>query len=193
MSRTGNSQWARLVDRCRDGDEEAWRRVVELITPLVFSICNRMKLSREETFDVFGQVCYQLLRNLEKLRSADKLLAYVGTMTRREVYALERKGRFFSEFTGPGANDIADTTQVPPDRMLELGQRSERLMKAMARLPQRDYELLRLLFLERDRPSYEEIARRLGMPVSSIGPTRSRSLAKLKRLLRIMDRDLGIK
>ncbi|RME20482.1 MAG: sigma-70 family RNA polymerase sigma factor [Candidatus Zixiibacteriota bacterium] len=193
MARTGNPQWARLVDRCRDGDEEAWRRVVELMTPLVFSICNRMKLSREETFDVFGQVCYQLLRNLEKLRSADKLLAYVATMTRREVYALDRKSRFFSELSGAGVNDVADTAQVPPDRMLELGQRSERLMKAMARLPQRDYELLRMLFLERERPSYEEIARRLGMPVSSIGPTRSRSLAKLKRLLRIVDRDSGIK
>jgi DNA-directed RNA polymerase specialized sigma24 family protein len=45
-------------------------------------------------------------------------------------------------------------------------------------------ELLRLLFRDDDDAvAYEEVARRLDMPVGSIGPTRSRCLGKLRRLV----------
>ena len=188
MQRRQRAVWSELVGQCRRGDEEAWRRLVELITPLVFSICRRMRLSREETFDVLGHVCYQLLQHLGKLRSADKLLGYVSSITRHEVYAIERRGRLFTELALEQAGDPADNSRPLPDELLDASRRSERLMKAMARLPRRDYELLHLLFLDRSRPSYEEIARRLHMPVSSIGPTRQRSLAKLRRLLEQAER-----
>ena len=57
-------------------------------------------------------------------------------------------------------------------------------MKALvAALPDRCRALLELLYYAEDRPSYEEISRRLEMPVPSIGPTRARCLEKLKKLL----------
>ena len=41
-----------------------------------------------------------------------------------------------------------------------------------------------MLFSDDDpKPSYDEIAERLGIPVGSIGPTRARCLEKLRRLL----------
>jgi DNA-directed RNA polymerase specialized sigma24 family protein len=40
-----------------------------------------------------------------------------------------------------------------------------------------------MLFYQKDDLSYAEIARRSGMPVSSIGPTRARCLEKLKKVL----------
>ena len=42
--------------------------------------------------------------------------------------------------------------------------------------------LLTLLFTDDDeRPVYDEVARRVGMPVGSIGPTRSRCLGQLRK------------
>jgi DNA-directed RNA polymerase specialized sigma24 family protein len=40
-----------------------------------------------------------------------------------------------------------------------------------------------MLFYEREESSYAEIARRMAMPVPSVGPTRARCLEKLKRAL----------
>lgn len=40
-----------------------------------------------------------------------------------------------------------------------------------------------MLFYQSDEWSYADIARRMEMPVPSIGPTRSRCLEKLKKLL----------
>ena len=41
-----------------------------------------------------------------------------------------------------------------------------------------------LLFRDDDeRPAYDEVARRLALPVGSIGPTRARCLVKLRALV----------
>jgi len=40
-----------------------------------------------------------------------------------------------------------------------------------------------MLFYEKDELSYAEIARRMGMPLPSVGPTRARCLEKLKKTL----------
>ena len=50
-------------------------------------------------------------------------------------------------------------------------------------LPERCRELLTMLFYQSDNYSYVEIARRMDMPVPSVGPTRARCLQKLKKLL----------
>ena len=55
--------------------------------------------------------------------------------------------------------------------------------EAVESLPERCRHLLTMLFYEKDELSYADIGRRLGMPVSSVGPTRARCLEKMKRLL----------
>ena len=57
------------------------------------------------------------------------------------------------------------------------------LRNAMDRLDTRCRELLLMVFCdESQKLSYDEVARRLGSPVGSIGPTRSRCLDKLRTL-----------
>lgn len=52
--------------------------------------------------------------------------------------------------------------------------------EALAELPADHRELLTMLH-EDAKPSYRDISRRLGIPTGSIGPTRARSLEKLRR------------
>jgi RNA polymerase sigma factor (sigma-70 family) len=184
MSLDSVSSFAELIRKCKAGDKKAWKKLIDLISPVIFSICAKMRLSREESFDVFGQVCYLLLKNITRLRSADRVLAYVGTMTQREVYSLHRKSRVFEYLENLSVDSSQKAGGDAPDKMLEDADRSEMLMKAMLLLPERDYQLLRMLFFDQSEPGYEEISKRLGMPVSSIGPTRARSLAKLHRILK---------
>ena len=55
--------------------------------------------------------------------------------------------------------------------------------EALESLPERCRNLLTMLFYEKDELSYAEIARRMAMPVPSVGPTRARCLEKMKKLL----------
>ena len=58
-------------------------------------------------------------------------------------------------------------------------ERHAALLSALAELPERQRALL-LLLIEDPPLSYDEISRRLEMPVGSIGPTRARALARVR-------------
>jgi hypothetical protein len=59
------------------------------------------------------------------------------------------------------------------------------LWTAFLRLGERCRQVLRVLVVEADdrRPSYELAAAALDMPIGSLGPTRGRCLAQLRRFL----------
>lgn len=187
MRRTSQSTLTILVKKCRQGDKKAWAKLVDIISPIIFSICRKMKLSREESFDIFGQVCYLLLENIDNIKAAEKVVPYVATITRREVYALYRKSRVYEYFDDRELEDITGertTEPLNPDKLYEMTRRDEELMQALLLLPEREYKLLRMLFLDRSEPSYRETAEKLNIPVSSIGPTRARGLDRLYRILK---------
>jgi RNA polymerase sigma factor (sigma-70 family) len=184
MRKRSRAELSILVEKCRQGDGKAWERLIEIISPLIFSICRSMKLTREESFDIFGQVCYLLLTHLDALRSPDKVLSYVATTARREIRAASRRSRFFEYVEDCGTHIPAAQSEVTPEKLYERSKDGELLMRAVASLPKRDYELIWSLFFDRQEPGYRNIAERLGIPVSSIGPTRARCLTKLLRILK---------
>jgi DNA-directed RNA polymerase specialized sigma24 family protein len=91
--------------------------------------------------------------------------------------------------TGNRTTFVEDDTLervVPRERSAEAEvvtrDESDLLWSAVGALDQRCQMLLRVVAFA-DRPDYAGIARDLGMPVGSIGPTRMRCLRKLKALL----------
>nr|MBN2276460.1 sigma-70 family RNA polymerase sigma factor [candidate division Zixibacteria bacterium] len=188
MDKNDSNYLSSLVGRCLADDRNAWTELVERITPLVFSICRRMKLSREDSFDIYGQVSFLLWKNLDRLQTPAKLLSYVTTITRRVVYAHQKKSRILERVEEAIKLETGDLSAETPEEVYAVRERSEILLKALARLPRRDYQLIRALFFNRSNPTYEEIARQLGIPVSSIGPSRERCFKKLYRLLKKNER-----
>ncbi|HMB68000.1 MAG TPA: sigma-70 family RNA polymerase sigma factor, partial [bacterium] len=73
-----------------------------------------------------------------------------------------------------------DTLQ---DEQVEAMRTRQRLETALEALGGKCERLLRLLFFEPDRLPYEEISKRTGLAVGSIGPIRGRCIARLRRLL----------
>ena len=73
-----------------------------------------------------------------------------------------------------------------PEDIYEEARRRDIILEGMSRLSKKDSQLLSALFLDPNRPSYKEISSKLGMPVSSIGPTRAKALEKLYKILKRM-------
>lgn len=169
---------AALVRGAAGGNAAAWDSLVDRFTPLVWSICQRHRLSREDAADVCQNVWLKLSERLDTIREPEALWGWMATTTRRECFALFGKHR--KEV--PSSMDIdvpADRDDTDPDRAMLKLERREALLAALAGIPERGRTLL--LLLVREPPiSYREISERLDMPIGSIGPTRARYLARLR-------------
>ncbi len=181
---------AALVARCRSGDGSAWAALVERYQRLVYAIVRRMGQDEHAAADVFQTVFSRLLQQLPRIAEPSRLQAWIVTTAKREALlqrriALRTVSMSRSDDGPEDAADwdVADETPIAEEALADLQQIHE-LRNAMERLDERCRSLLLLLFREEDEMlSYEEVARRLAAPVGSIGPTRSRCLDKLKRLV----------
>ena len=171
-----------LVTRARRGDKQAWDAIVERYAPLIWSICRQYRLSDADAEDVGQVVWLHLVDRLDDLRDPAALPGWLATTTRRQCFRLRRTAARSRQVSGPlvDADTMADTGAVLAEDELLQAERDAALRAAMSDLPRGCRELMTLLTA--DPPvSYAEISARLGIPIGSIGPSRSRCLAKLRR------------
>jgi RNA polymerase sigma factor (sigma-70 family) len=180
---------ADMVTRAAAGDQQAWNRLVDQFTGLLWSITSAYQLSHEDAADIIQMTWLKLLENLGGLREPAHVGAWLATTTRRECLRfLRRPDRVVL---------VADDTALWPDPDPALtpegiALRTERdrlLWRAIAQLPVNCRRLLRVLVA--DGVSYEEVAAALDMPIGSIGPTRGRCLGRLRRTLGDVAQVLG--
>lgn len=170
-----------LVPAMLSGDEQSWRRFLEDYGRLVYSVSRRLGLDEAEGEDHFQAVCMAAHRSLGSLRDPDRLAAWIYNIAYRAgIDALRRRRAAIA------LSDLDDDeAPVEPGILedLERLQAIAQLRDALGNLDPRCRDLLTALFLEEPVPSYEEIHRRAGIPIGSIGPTRARCLEKLKNRL----------
>lgn len=161
-----------LLQRCRAGDRTAWADVLDDYERLVFSIPLRYGLSREDAADITQLTFTELLQSLDVLREDERLVGWLATVARRQSWRmLERRKR------ETAVEELPEIAEPDPS---ETWTRDEWLYGGLLALDEKCRELLVALYLS-DRPdSYAQIARRLGRPIGSIGPTRARCLQRLR-------------
>jgi RNA polymerase sigma factor (sigma-70 family) len=171
---------ADLMSRARDGDKQAWDAIVERYAPLIWSICHHYRLGLADAEDVGQSVWLQLVSHLGTIREPAALPGWLATTTRREC------GRVVGAGRGPRASGELDAETVPDGRTetaeqeLLAAERHAALREALTCLPPSRQQLMAMLIEDPPVP-YAEISARLGIPISSIGPTRRRCLDKLRR------------
>ena len=170
-----------LVIRARNGDQQAWDAIVERYAPLVWSICRRYRLAGADADDAGQAVWLQLVDHIGQIRDPAALPGWLATTTRRECGRIVHVARRTSP---PGhvldPQDIPDQQAAVADDELLRAERYAALREALAQLPPSCQRLIALLAEDPPLP-YAQISARLGIPAGSIGPTRSRCLAKLRR------------
>jgi RNA polymerase sigma factor (sigma-70 family) len=163
-----------LIASCLRGEEPAWTELIARYQRLIYSVARGLCPQPEDCADVFQRVCLELYQSLKNLRNDQTLPAWLITVTKRSSYAVLRTKRT----TIP----IEDFESASDQKILQI-EKEFLVERAVAELPDRCRMLIDLLYFDVDEPSYEEISRKMGMPVASIGPTRARCLEKLKKIL----------
>ncbi len=174
-----------LVAGALAGDRWSWDRIIERYTPLVLSVVRRYRLSSADADDVVQTVWLRLVEHLGTLRDPMALPQYIAQTATHECFRLFRTRRHvvLMDSSGPGFPE--EDSAPPVDAGMLANERQKNLLAALGELPDRQRALL-LLLLEDPPPSYEEISRRLDMPIGSIGPTRARALARLREFAAVM-------
>ena len=170
-----------LVERARGGDRESLRELVRALDPVLWRVARSQGLGAEDAADVVQTSWLELLRRLDEIRTPRAVTAWLITTTRREAWRRKQKARRDVPDGGAAVRTAADPGPAPGERLIA-DERDRVLWTHFERLSERCRDLLRIV-AQVDRPDYTVIASSFGMPHGSIGPTRSRCLAKLRAML----------
>jgi RNA polymerase sigma factor (sigma-70 family) len=169
---------ADLVRACLEGNEAAWHELVDRFGRLVYTIPRRYGLTDADAQDVFQTVFTILYRKLDGVREPGRLAAWLIRTAHRECFRFARRSG-----TCGGLAETIEDVNAPADEQAALWERRHQIRQALRQLGGRCERLLTALFLAPGQPSYDAIARQLGMKVGSIGPTRARCFRKLEKIL----------
>jgi RNA polymerase sigma factor (sigma-70 family) len=169
---------ADLLRLCRDGDEGAWRSLVERYGALILSVPRRYGLKSAQAEDVFSEVCLALVRALPSIRDPQALPQWLIRTATRATWELTRKAR-----AEPPPDLPPLTGAAPPEAFVALLEEEQLVREGLRSIPARCRKLLEILYFRAPALSYDEVAERMGVPRGSLGPTRRRCLEKLRAFL----------
>jgi RNA polymerase sigma factor (sigma-70 family) len=165
----------------RAGDEQQLGELVRLLTPILWHTARAQRLDAQLAEDVVQTSWLAFVRSSGSIQDPQAVLQWLIVSTRREAWRVVRRADRVQPDEIAADAVVAPEAEQPEVRTVR-DDGDERLWRHIAELPERCRALLRVIAFA-DRPDYAAVAKSLGMPVGSIGPTRGRCLAKLRRLL----------
>lgn len=171
-----------LVDRVRQGSQEAYRILVDRHKAYVFTLIYRKVGQRETAEDLAQEVFIKLYRSLDRFRgesafatwlyrlTVNAVTDYLRTKRRRPLEAVidQVKGWF-----------AADRRQEPEQRFLAEEER-DTMAKLLLKLPAKYRDVIDLYHYK--QMTYQEIALLLQLPVKTVETRLYRGKAMLKEL-----------
>ena len=170
-----------LLFAARSGDRSAWEQLVRRYSRLVRSIAAEFRLQESDAADVAQNTWLRLLAYGGTIRDPEKLGSWLATTARREASALLRRSR--PEVASESAGDGIAAGDPSPEDVVVAAETAAGVRRAAGELNDRQRLLVNALFYQSPVISYDEVSRRTGLPVGSIGPTRIRTLKRLHRTL----------
>jgi RNA polymerase sigma factor (sigma-70 family) len=166
---------AKLVARCRTGDEAAWSELVTRFSRYVYAIVGQgFGLRNDDAEDVFQEVFARTYQHLDRLRDDEAIRPWIAQLTRRLCIDRLRAGR---------REQLTDA-EIEPDELDETLQTLDEALTVHEALGQLSENCQQILdrFFARDE-SYQTIGSALDIPAGTIASRISRCLAKMRELL----------
>jgi RNA polymerase sigma-70 factor, ECF subfamily len=168
-----------LIARCRQGDEQAFRELVERYKNLVFGVIARSNVEPSRVEDLAQEVFLKIHRGLPYFRGEARLATWIFRIV---LNMLSQESE-----TRRASREVALNPDRPSheprsyDRAASDLELRDRLEKAMAKLPP-NYRLLIAAHYLQD-VKYEDLADALDMPVGTVKTHLHRAKKQLRDLL----------
>ncbi|MFG3440741.1 RNA polymerase sigma factor [Nonomuraea sp. NPDC047897] len=166
-----------LLEAAADDDQTAWDELESRFGPRMWAVARACGLTETDAADAVQGAWLRLLEHLHTIRDPAGIGAWLATTTRREAMLISRKDLTFAPRLDP--------VREPDPAAAVLEADSSRLLwKTVSSLEEPCRTLLQLVAAD---VGYQQVALRLGVPIGSVGPTRTRCLEKLRTLISLQE------
>ena len=182
-----------LLDRVRSRDEVAWRRFVQLYSPLVYSWAKRSGLRNQDAADVLQDVFHAVAKSLSQFRVdvSGSFRGWLWVIPRNKIHDFHRE-----RIAVPvGGSEMRERIENIPEHEPESWSVADDC--SPANLVRRATELIRDDFEPKTWQAFwrlavesqpaRDIAESLGMNVDAVYQAKARVLKRLKEELRGLD------
>ncbi|MDE0427362.1 MAG: RNA polymerase sigma factor [Candidatus Poribacteria bacterium] len=173
-----------LVRKIRDGDENAFTELHRRYRPNIYNYIAKKIEDRQDAEELVQDTFMKVWQHIHTLNEPDKVLNWMYRIAaqliagwHRKQKSASRRGSSVDVYEAEG--DIVASTALyqTAEETAFIAERFDTLDKAIAQLPERDQRMIRL---QSDGHSYEEIAEIRGETVSAVKNRLSRAKQKLK-------------
>jgi len=181
-----------LLVRVQEMQPDAWARLVDVFTPIVYRWARQAGLSGADSADVVQEVFASIARRIpsfERQKEKGSFRSWLATITRNQIRDVFRKKQKQPDGRGGSTAMIRIMeTAAPESNAWEATVSVENLE---SRLPQRVLQMVRTDCDERtwqafwmtaieEKPA-SEVAKELGLSVASVYQAKSRTLRRLRK------------
>jgi RNA polymerase sigma-W factor len=180
-----------LIERCRGGDEAAYRALLKKYDSAVFSICFRMVRNREEARDLAQDVFIKVFRMLDRYNPTYAFSSWLFKITANLCIDAIRKKRVtvhsidepVEQEGGTMTRQYEAAVRNPEETVIDR-EHGAMIAKAVEKLPEH-YRII-ILLRHQEQLAYEEIAEVLRIPLGTVKARIHRAREMLKVRLRRM-------
>jgi RNA polymerase sigma-70 factor (ECF subfamily) len=173
-----------LVERCRKGEDEAWRELVDTFGQKIFSVAYHFTLKREDAEELAQEIFLKIFENLHRYDGSFPLVAWIVSLSRNlciDRYRRQKREKSF-RFVSDDAVAPMLTSQDDPAADALKKERTKILFSALAEIPEDLAEILVLRDL--DGLAYEEIGQALALPDGTVKSRLFRARTEVAKKIR---------
>lgn len=167
------------MHRVASGDESAVAELYDRFGSLVFRVSRQLLPTQSEAEDAVQEVFIRLWQTADRYdpRRA-KLVTWVMLITRRHLIDRLRRSAVRPNTTGMERETSDVRPEAAPDRESQLDERSVKLRRRIAELPELQRMVIERAYLQ--GYTLREISEQLGAPLGTVKSALSRGLERLR-------------
>jgi RNA polymerase sigma-70 factor (ECF subfamily) len=173
-----------LVERCRQGDDDAWRELVDRFGQKIYSVAYHFTLRREDAEELSQEIFLKIFESLDKYNGGFPLIAWIVALARNLCIDRYRRRKREQSFRFVSDEAVAPLLKAREDPSADAirKERTKMLFWALAEIPEDLAEILVLRDL--DGLAYEEIGQALELPDGTVKSRLFRARAEVARKIR---------
>ena len=177
-----NDDLENLIQKAKDGDEQAMTRLITIHKALVFTIALRMTNDYDASQDLTQETFIKVFMNIRKVKSADHFKPWMCAIARNVVRDYFRKIKRAQTISFEQIKELHGHSDI------EVTRRRVIIQDALARLAERDRMLLTLTYYQ--ELSLREVAEVMSMTESNVKVCIHRARRRLRKQLEGYEHEL---
>ncbi|MDQ6891323.1 MAG: sigma-70 family RNA polymerase sigma factor [Acidobacteriota bacterium] len=172
------------MDRCRRGEDDAWRELVDRFGQKVYSVSYHFTLKREDAEELAQEIFLKIFENLNRYDGSFPLIAWIVSLSRNlciDRYRRRKREKSFRFVSDDAVLPLLRSADDPSADALRK-ERTKLLFSALAEIPEDLAEILVLRDL--DGLAYEEIGQALELPDGTVKSRLFRARAEVAKKIR---------